>query len=94
MSVGFLGGTPGTRPALYRRASPVNLVTNTSPPILTIHGDADPFVPVREALAFDRKMNDLGRVHTLIVSTNAGHGNPWYVPEVWSFLDGHLKPGT
>jgi acetyl esterase/lipase len=55
----FLGGPPaGTRLADYKRASPVNYLGGTPPPILLIYGEADNQVDVRTA---DQFVAELGR---------------------------------
>lgn len=91
MMVDLFGGSPEQLPALYHAASPVNLVSPSSPPILTIHGDRDPYVPLREALSLDRRMKELGKTHTLIVEKNGFHYNLWYTLEVWNFLNANLR---
>jgi acetyl esterase/lipase len=55
----FLGGPPeGERIAAYRRASPVQLITPDTPPLMLIYGVSDEQVPVETA---DRFVLALGR---------------------------------
>lgn len=56
----FLGGTPDEVPDLYRRASPITYASKSSPPILLIHGAADPLVLVEQAEVFDAKLREVG----------------------------------
>lgn len=48
----WMKGTPATHPDLYRRASPIRLITPMSPPFLLIHGENDSVVPPLETEAF------------------------------------------
>jgi len=90
--VDLLGGTPQELPALYREASPVNHVGPNSPAILTIHGTADPYIPLREAELLDQRMREAGRQHTLVVVQNGGHSDRCYDSRVWCFLGAVLHP--
>jgi acetyl esterase/lipase len=92
MMVDLLGGTPEEFPALYREASPVNHIGSNSPPILTIHGTADPYIPLREAELLDQRMREAGRQHTLVVIQNGGHSDRCYDSRVWTFLGAVLHP--
>src|SRR5262249_41616436 len=46
----LLGGQPSAKPELARLASPVFHVDKNDPPLLLIHGDQDPQMPVNQAL--------------------------------------------
>ena len=45
----LLGGQPEERPALAKLASPVAHVDAQSPPLLLLHGDADPQMPIEQS---------------------------------------------
>src|SRR5215468_652828 len=47
--VPFLGGSLADQPDVYRRASPVNLVTKDAPPFLFFHGVEDALVPIDQS---------------------------------------------
>lgn len=56
----FLGGTPDEVADAYRRASPITYASKSSPPMLLIHGAADPLVLVEQAEVFDAKLRETG----------------------------------
>lgn len=56
----LLGGTPGEVPDMYRRASPITHASKSSPPMLLVHGAADPLVLVEQAEVFDAKLREAG----------------------------------
>jgi acetyl esterase/lipase len=70
----FLGGTPEDLPEAYRLASPVNLVTADDPPVLMVHGDGDPTVPLEQSELLLAAYQAKGLDATLVVVENAGHG--------------------
>ena len=89
--VEFLGGNPQELPDQYARASPINYVKNDAPPILTIHGDIDADVPLKQAYLLDAKMKELGASHTLIIQKNSEHTDFTADPVVLDFFDKYLK---
>lgn len=83
-------------PDLARKASPVFQVDPTDPPMLIVHGDQDPQVPVNQSLELwnEYKKNSL-KVQLEIVP-GAAHGGAAYdkkemMEKVKSFLDKVLK---
>jgi prolyl oligopeptidase len=54
--------------------SPIRHVQNVKTPLLLLHGERDPFVPVGQSLQFFRALNDLGKEVSLIVYPREGHG--------------------
>lgn len=46
----LLGGQPDAVPTLARLASPVSHVDRSDPPLLLLHGDQDPQMPINQAL--------------------------------------------
>ena len=73
-AVAWFGSMPNAQ-EVARRVSPMTYVRRDLPPILTVHGDADPIVPyshatrLRDALSSAGARNDLYTVH------GGGHGN-------------------
>ena len=72
----FLGGQPSDFPEVARLASPVSHVDRNDPPLLLIHGDQDPQMPVAQSheLLKAYQMANLP-VHFEVVSGGA-HGGP------------------
>ena len=58
-----------------RRASPVHQVTDTAPPFLLIHGDADRVVPLQQSEALKAALEAAGVPVQLIIKPDGGH--PW-----------------
>jgi acetyl esterase/lipase len=86
----LLGGTPDEIPQSYKTASPISFVSKDDPPVLTIQGDEDPYVPPSQAVLLDNKMKDVGASHSLILMKDQGH--VVVVDDtVWDFFDAHLK---
>ena len=50
-----------------RKISPARLVTDKLPPVLIIHGDADPLVPLQQSQVFVDKLKAAGGEAQLIV---------------------------
>lgn len=89
--VEFLGGTPEEVPDQYKIASPLTYVSKDDPPVLTIHGERDNFVPPEQAELLDAKMKEAGASHMLIFKKSVGHINFWYTKALLDFFDKHLK---
>jgi dipeptidyl aminopeptidase/acylaminoacyl peptidase len=70
----FLGGQPADKPELARLASPVFHVDKTDPPLLLIHGDQDPQMPVNQALELQGAYQAAGCSVRLEIIHGAGHG--------------------
>ena len=92
----LLGGTPEEVPEQYRMASPLTYVSKDDPPVLSIHGDRDTYVPPKQAELLDAKMKEVGASHTLILKTGATHDVGALVDfqedyPAWDFFDRHLK---
>lgn len=73
-TVQWLGAQPD-RHEIARRVSPLSYVRADLPPILTIHGDADPVVPYTHALRLDRELRNAGASSELVTVPGGGHGN-------------------
>jgi acetyl esterase/lipase len=58
-----------------RRASPMTYVRPGLPPIITIHGDADPTVPHAQAVVLKEALTKAGVANELVTIPGGGHGN-------------------
>ncbi len=93
----LLGGLPVEKPALSRLASPVVHLDPKDPPILLIHGDADPQMPLQQSEEFERACTVAGVNATLHTLAGARHGGAEFYDEtrmqwVRAFLQKHLGP--
>lgn len=61
-----------------RDANPIDLVTPGFPPLLLVHGTADPIVPYRQSVDMQKKVNQVTGKQTaeLITFKGATHGDP------------------
>lgn len=74
--------------------SPIYYVTERSPPLLLIHGDADKTVPLQQSRLMHAKYEELKVPVKLLVQPGGGHSS-WpgiygQYPAVWSWFDQHL----
>lgn len=89
----FLGGPPSALPAAYNAASPVDQVRPGDPPMLLIHGSADPLIPVAQSQAMSNVLAAAGVSHRLIVLPGATHNINFpiryadLIPQILAFLD-------
>jgi acetyl esterase/lipase len=70
----FLGGLPADKPGVYREASPITHVSQTSTPMLLVHGNQDPIVPLEQSTRMAEALRQAGAEVQLIVVTNGVHG--------------------
>jgi acetyl esterase/lipase len=89
-------GAAGNREEIAKRVSPLSYVRPGLPPIITIHGDADPTVPYTQAVRL-RDGLDKARVPNRFVTVPGGrHGGfsqtemVRIYSEIREFLDAHL----
>jgi acetyl esterase/lipase len=92
----LLGGQPDEKPDLARLASPVRHVDGEDPPLLLIHGDQDPQMPINQAHELHGAYRDRDRPGVFEVVYGGGHGGPGFFDErrnrlVRDFLDRHLE---
>ena len=75
------------------KASPITYVSKDDPPILIMHGDADPIVPLDQSQRFYDALKKAGVDATLHVVKGAGHGfgGPEIEAVTAAFFDKHLK---
>lgn len=94
--IGFCKGAPEAAADMYKFASPLTYVSKDAPPILTLHGDADPIVPVNQAKMLDEALKKVGAPHELKIFPGAPHGFPGEQGReaddaMWAFFEKHLK---
>ena len=78
----LLGGQPDVVQELARLASPVYHVDARSPPLLLLHGDQDPQMPINQSHELEGAYRKLGRdVYFDVVHGAAHGGNEFYAPE-------------
>jgi acetyl esterase/lipase len=92
----LLGALPQDTEALARRASPVFHVDAQDPPLLLLHGDQDPQMPINQSHELEGAYERLGNDVQFIVVHGAKHGgDEFYAPanidSVVAFLDEHLR---
>lgn len=72
-AIEWLGGQPN-RAEMAKRVSPLTYVRPGLPPIITIHGDADPTVPYSNAVRLQEALNKIGAVNQLVTIPGGKHG--------------------
>ena len=77
----LLGGQPDDVPALARLASPVFQVDKNDPPLLLIHGDQDPQMPVNQALELVGAYQKVKAPVELEIVHGAAHGGAMFYDE-------------
>lgn len=68
-------GSALDRDAVARRVSPLSYVRRDLPPMLTIHGDADPTVPYTHATRLHAALQGAGVASELVTIPKGVHGN-------------------
>lgn len=91
----LLGGQPEDKPELARLASPVEHVDASDPPLLLVHGDQDPQVPINQSHELAGRYEALELPVKFEVVHGAAHGGEAFFDErrmklVAEFLDRHL----
>ena len=77
-------------------ASPVTHVDADDPPMLMVHGDRDPLVPLRQSERLQERLAEVGVEARLVEIRGGGHGgrswnDPRIVAAVRTFLDEYLR---
>lgn len=67
-------GSMTNREEVARRVSPLTYVRGGLPPIITIHGDADPVVPYSHAVRLHEALNKAGVPNQLVTIPGGKHG--------------------
>jgi acetyl esterase/lipase len=91
----FLGGKPDAVPQLARLASPVFHADAQDPPLLLMHGDQDPQMPINQSHELAGAYEAAGRAVVFKVLHGAAHGGPAFTSEaslrlIDAFLREHL----
>ena len=90
----LLGGPPAEVPDVAKSASPLAYVTPGDPPLICIHGTADPLVPYSQSTRLDEACEKAGVECLLLTIPGGGHGgfrNPEIMKRTKQFLDKHLR---
>jgi dipeptidyl aminopeptidase/acylaminoacyl peptidase len=74
----LLGGRPEEFPELARLASPVFHVDRADPPLLLVHGDQDPQMPVNQSLELCGAYEKVKAPVQLEIVHGAGHGGAMF----------------
>lgn len=74
-AVTWIPDTLADRREIARRVSPQTWVAKNEPPVLTIHGDADPTVPYDHGVIVTRMLRDAGNDAELISVPGGQHGD-------------------
>ncbi|HUS34700.1 MAG TPA: alpha/beta hydrolase [Verrucomicrobiae bacterium] len=88
----LLGAQPDKVPELARLASPVFHVDKNDPPLLLIHGDQDPQMPINQSHQLQGAYEAAGAKVTFKVLHGAGHGGKvFYEPEQIALVKDFLR---
>jgi acetyl esterase/lipase len=92
----LLGAAPKDNEPLARLASPVFQLDRNDPPLLLLHGDQDPQMPINQSHELDGAYKAHGLAADFIVVHGAAHGgDAFYSPEnvqrVAAFLSAQLR---
>lgn len=88
----LLGGQPDKLPELARLASPVFQVDAHDPPLLLMHGDRDPQMPINQSHEIQGAYEALGLPVVFKVHHGTGHGGPaFYSEESLALIDNFLR---
>jgi len=93
----LLGGQPEEKMTLAQLASPVFHVDATDPPLLLLHGDQDPQMPINQSHELHNAYKEQSMQVQFEVVHGAAHGGEQFSDEkrnalVKAFLDRHLRP--
>lgn len=95
-AVVWVGNQPNAD-EIAKRVSPINYVTSSTPPIITIHGDHDALVPYAQSVRLHKALDAAKVPNRLVTVPGANHGgftyeqnqNAW--TEIRRFLQEHVK---
>jgi dipeptidyl aminopeptidase/acylaminoacyl peptidase len=69
-----MGGTPEEKPEAYRKANVLPDVPNIRTPLLIMHGEEDPQVPVEQSAQFVDLLKKEGKTYIYVTYPREGHG--------------------
>lgn len=72
-AVMWMGSQPDA-PSIAKRVSPLTYVRPGLPPVLSIHGDADPVVPYEQSVRLHQALTAAGVPNELVTIKGGGHG--------------------
>jgi acetyl esterase/lipase len=92
----LLGGHPTEKPELAKLASPVAHLDTDDPPLLLLHGDADPQMPPEQSHEFVKAYGSKKLPAQLLTIKDGKHGGPEFYDDertaiIATFLKTHLK---
>jgi len=64
----------GGQPDLIKRVSPITYVRPGLPPVITVHGDADPAAPYESSVRFHAALDKAGDANQLVTIRGGKHG--------------------
>ncbi|MBI9056542.1 MAG: alpha/beta hydrolase [Labilibaculum sp.] len=73
--------------------SPINYLSKNSPPIISVQGTNDPFIPIEASEKLHESCNKIGIKNKLVKIKGKGHGNfsaeerTYIYNEIWKFLE-------
>ncbi len=93
----LFGGPVSEHLELARKGSPISWVSKDSAPILIMHGDKDPLVPLQQSESFAAALNKAGVACVLKIYPGQGHGGPAFHDEaarqlMTEFVAKHVSP--
>jgi acetyl esterase/lipase len=74
----LFGGPVSDHLDLAKKGSPITWVSKDSAPILIMHGDKDPLVPLQQSETFETALEKAGVTSALKVYPGQGHGGPLF----------------
>lgn len=95
-----MGGPPEAKPAVYRKANILPDVDKIKTPLLIMHGEEDPQVPLQESQEFVAELKKAGKTYDYVTYPHEGHGfqQPEHRLDAYkrqlAFLDKYLHPAT
>jgi acetyl esterase/lipase len=69
-----IGATPLTNPTLYQQSSPINFVSNQSPPTIILQGGIDILVSPSQSSTLSDKLQTFGRIRQYVFYPTENHG--------------------
>jgi acetyl esterase/lipase len=90
-AVRWFGSQPD-REEMARRISPLTWVRSGAPPVITIHGDADPVVPYQHAVRLAHALGRAGVTNQLVTIAGGKHGfGPADQTRAYTAIEAFLK---